>query len=114
MHTIKKCYHIINKYVIIQQVINVLLSINTLTCHFTGLKKKSNLAVEADLLEKQQEKEKEHEMHMQGMILSFMQQMMSTITGRGYDSPSGMTSHLPHGSCPTSNAYHPHTSLSNE
>ena len=81
------------KYVIIQQVINVLSSINTSTCHFTGLKKKSNLAVElslaleklderadmraeerelkriqleADSLEKQREKEREHEMHMQG------------------------------------------------
>ena len=49
------------------------------------------MQLEADLLEKQEEKEREHEMHMQGMMLSFMQQMMSTITGRGYNSPSGMT-----------------------
>ena len=121
--------------------INMLSSINTLTCHFPGLKKKSSLAVElslalekldervdtraeerelkrmqleADLLEKQREKEREHEMHMQGMMLSFMQQMMSTITGRGYNSPSGMTSHLPHASHPTPYADHPHTLLSNE
>ena len=53
-----------------------------------------------DLLEKQREKEREHEMDMQGMMLSCMQQMMSTITGRGYNSPSGMTSHLPHASHP--------------
>ena len=71
----------------------MLSSINTLTCHFPGLKKKSSLLslaleklderadtraeerelkrmqLEADLLEKQWEKEREHEMHMQGMML---------------------------------------------
>jgi len=43
-------------------------------------------------------KEREHEMHMQGMMLSFMQQIMSTITGRGYGLPTThpMPSHLPH------------------
>ena len=45
------------------------------------------MQLEADLLEKQRDKGREHEMHMQGMMLSFMQQMMSTITGRGYNSP---------------------------
>ena len=58
MHTIKNTITcvIINKYVIIQLVINVL-SINTLTCHFTGLKKKSSLAVELSLaLEKLDER----------------------------------------------------------
>jgi len=74
------------------------------------------MQLEAELLEKQREKEREHEMHMQGMMLSFMQQMMSTITGRGYGLPTThpMPSHLlhaPHSSTYTSD---PHTSFSNE
>ena len=72
------------------------------------------MRLEAELLEKQREKEREHEMHMQGMMLSFMQQMMSTITGRGYGSPTtAMTSHFPHASHSTACTY-PQTSYSNE
>ena len=46
------------------------------------------MQLEAELLEKQRDKERELEMHMQGMILSFMQQMMSTLTGQSYGHPS--------------------------
>ena len=60
------------------------------------------MQLEAELLEKQRDKEREHEMHMQGMMLSFMQQMMSTLTGRGYGHPS----HVP--------TYPVHTSFSDD
>ena len=45
------------------------------------------MQLEAKLLEKQRDKEREHEIHMQGLMLSFMQQM-STLTGRSYGHPS--------------------------
>ena len=41
--------------------------------------------LEAELEEKRREKEREHEMQMQGMMLSFMQQMVSTMA-RGHSS----------------------------
>ena len=39
------------------------------------------IRLEAELLEKQRDKERVHEIHMEGMMLSFMQQMMSILTG---------------------------------
>ena len=52
------------------------------------------MQLEAELLERQQDKEREHEMHMQGMMLSFMQQMT--------DASYAHSSHSYH---------HPHTTL---
>ena len=62
------------------------------------------MQLKAKLLEKQRHKEREHEMHMQRIMLSFMQQMMSTLTGRSYGHPSHV--HLP--TCPL------HTSFPDE
>ena len=38
------------------------------------------MQLEVESLERQQDKEREHEMHMQGMMLSFMQQMTDART----------------------------------
>ena len=53
------------------------------------------MQLEAELLERQRDKEREHEMHMQGMMLSFMQQMVQQMT----------VTHSPH------SYHHPHTTL---
>ena len=45
------------------------------------------MQLEAELLEKQRDEKREHEMHMQQMMLSFMQQMMLILTGRSYGHP---------------------------
>ena len=67
------------------------------------------IQLEAEIEEKRREKEREHEMQMQGMMLSFMQQMVSSMArGQGsVDSvapsmPSYGITHIP----PTS-TYHP-------
>ena len=62
------------------------------------------MQLEAELLEKQWDKEREHEMHIKGMILSFMQQMLSTLTGQSYGHPSHVHSLM----------YPVHTSFPNE
>ena len=71
------------------------------------------MQLECELLEKQWDKEREYEMHMQGMMLSFMHQMMSNITEKGYGS-AGMSSHLPYASHATLYMHCPHPSLPNE
>ena len=59
------------------------------------------MQLEAELLERQRDKERKHEMHMQGIMLSFMQQMVQQMTGTSY----AHSSHSYH---------HPHTTLNEE
>ena len=56
------------------------------------------MQLEVELLERQQDKEREHEMHTQEMMLPFMQQMMQQMTDASY----AHSSHSYH---------HPHTTL---
>ena len=58
------------------------------------------MQLKAELLDKQQDKEREHEMHMQGMMLSFNQQVMSTLTGQSYGHPSHVPTYSMHTSFP--------------
>ena len=61
------------------------------------------IRLEAEIEDKRREKEREHEMQMQGMMLSFMQQMVSTMA-RGQS--SSVTPSIPHAP-PTTSPYHP-------
>ena len=59
------------------------------------------IQLEAEIEDRRREKEREHEIQMQGMMLSFMQQMVSTIA-RGQSSsvtpsiPSSYGTRVPH------------------
>ena len=65
------------------------------------------IQLEAEIEEKRREKEREHEMQMQGMMLSFMQQMVSTMA-RGQGSVASVAPSMP--SYGTSIAHIPPTS----
>ena len=69
------------------------------------------IRLEAEIEDKRRQKEREHEMQMQGIMLSFMQQMVSTMA-RGQSSgvtpsiPSPYGTRVPHAP-PTTLPHHP-------